>query len=94
MAIMELLPQPHYDNLEKNEFGVPLKDPVGLSFYFLLPLISARNALRLMNTNYFTALRTGPTFLFISNKMSYAELTYVLEIVYHTHTIFSSIALI
>ena len=91
---MELIPQPHYVNLDENEYGVPLKNPVGLSFYFLFPLIFARNALRLMNTNYFTALRTGPTFPFISNKMSYAELTYVLEIVYHTHTIFSSIALI
>jgi hypothetical protein len=47
-----------------------------------------------MNTNDFTAFGTGPPFLFISNKMSYAELPYVLEIVNHTHTILRSIALI
>jgi hypothetical protein len=54
----------------------------------------ARKALRLMNTNYLTALRTGPPFLFISNKMPYTELPYVLEILNHTHTILGSIAFI
>ena len=47
-----------------------------------------------MNTNYLAALGAGPSFLFICNEMSYAELPYVLEIVNHTHTILSSIALI
>jgi hypothetical protein len=78
--------------------SVPLKDVVGLSICslnpFLTPLMFARKALRLMNTNYLAALGTGPPFLFISNKMSYAELPHVLEILNHTHTIPSSIALI
>jgi hypothetical protein len=47
-----------------------------------------------MNTNDLTAFGTGPPFLFISNKLSYAELPYVLEIVNHTHTILRPIALI
>jgi hypothetical protein len=54
----------------------------------------ARKALQLMNTNYLTALGTGPPYLFVSNKISYAKLPYILEIVNHTHTILSSIALI
>lgn len=78
--------------------SVPPKDVVGLPVCslnpFLTPLMFARKTLRLMNTNYLTALGTGPPFLFVSNKMSYAELPYVLEIVNHTHTILSSIALI
>ena len=40
------------------------------------------------------ALRTGPPFLFVSNKMSYAEVFYVHEIVNHTHSILGSITLI
>jgi hypothetical protein len=47
-----------------------------------------------MNTNDLAALGTGPPFLFISNKLSYAELPYVVEIVNHAHTILRSIALI
>jgi hypothetical protein len=47
-----------------------------------------------MNTNNFTAYGTGPLFFFISNKLSYAGLPYVVEIVNHTHTILRSIALI
>ncbi len=47
-----------------------------------------------MNTNDLTALGTGPPFIFISNKLSYAGLPYVVEIFNHTHTILSSIALI
>jgi hypothetical protein len=47
-----------------------------------------------MNTNDLTAFGTDPPFLFISNKLSYAELPYVLEIVNHTHTILRPIALI
>jgi hypothetical protein len=58
------------------------------------PLVFARKALRLMNTNYLAALGTGPPFLFVSNEMSYAELAYVLEIINHTHAILGSIALI
>jgi hypothetical protein len=58
------------------------------------PLVFARRALRLMNTNYLAALGTGPPFLFVSNEVSYAELPYVLEIINHTHTILGSVALI
>jgi hypothetical protein len=60
----------------------------------LTPLVTTKNAGFFVNTNYFTALGTGPPFLFNSNKMSYAELPYVLKILNHTHTILSSIALI
>jgi hypothetical protein len=58
------------------------------------PLVSARKAMRLMNTNYLPAFGTGPPRLFVSNKMSHAELPYVLEIVNHTHTILGSVPLI
>jgi len=54
----------------------------------------AGKALRLMNTNDLTALGTGPPFIFISNKLSYAALLYVVEIINHTHTIPGSIAVI
>jgi hypothetical protein len=47
-----------------------------------------------MNTNDLTALGTGPPFFFISNKLSYAVLLDVVEIVNHTHTILRSIAFI
>ncbi len=47
-----------------------------------------------MNTNYLAALGTGPTFLFVSNEMPYAELPYIFKIVNHTHTILSSVAII
>jgi hypothetical protein len=47
-----------------------------------------------MHTNYFATPGTGPSFLFVFNEMSYAELPYVHEIVNHTHTILCSIALI
>ena len=56
--------------------------------------MSARKALRLVNTNYLATLGTGPPFLFVSNEMPYAELLYIHEIVNHTHTILGSIALI
>ena len=47
-----------------------------------------------MNTNYPAALGAGPTFLFGSYELSYANLLYVHEIVNHTHTILGFIALI
>jgi hypothetical protein len=47
-----------------------------------------------MNTNDLAALGTGPPFLFVSNKMSYAKRPYVYEIINHTHTVLGSIALI
>jgi hypothetical protein len=47
-----------------------------------------------MNTNYIATLGTGPSFLFVSDEMSYAELLYVQEIVNHTHAIRGSITLI
>jgi len=45
-----------------------------------------------MNTYELAALGTGPSFLFVSNELSYAELLDVYEIVNHTHTILGSIA--
>ena len=47
-----------------------------------------------MNTYQLTAPGTGPPFLFVSQKMSYAGLLYVHEIVNHTHAILGPIALI
>jgi hypothetical protein len=61
---------------------------------FLTPLVSARKALRFMNTYQLTALRTGPSFLFVSHEMSYAKLFYVHEIFNHTHSILGFITLI
>ena len=60
----------------------------------LTPLVLARKAVRLVNTEYFAALRTGPPFLFVSNELSQTELLYIHEIVNHTHAILGSIALI
>ena len=56
--------------------------------------MSARKALRFVNTDYFATLGTGPPFLFVSNEMHYAELPDVLEIVKHTHAILGSVPLI
>ena len=61
---------------------------------YLTPLVSTRKALRLMNTDYLTAFRTGPLFFFVCNEISYAKLPYLLEIVNHTHAILGSISLI
>lgn len=47
-----------------------------------------------MDTNNLTALRTGPFFLFASNKISYPEPSHVYKIVDHAHTILGSIAVI
>jgi len=47
-----------------------------------------------MNTDHPTALWTSLSFLFVSSEMSYAELSYVLKIVNHTHAIPDSISLI
>jgi hypothetical protein len=54
---------------------------------FLTPLVSAKKALRFMNTYKLAAFGTRPPFLFVSNEMSYAELLYVHKIVNHTHSI-------
>ena len=82
--------------IEEND--LTLEDVVGLSVFplrpFLTPRIFTRKALWLMNTDYFTALRTGPPFLLIPNEMSYAGPLYVLEILDHAHAILASIALI
>jgi hypothetical protein len=54
----------------------------------------AKKALRLMNTNYPPTLGTSPSFLFVFNEKSYADLPYAHEIVNHAHAILGSIALI
>ena len=56
--------------------------------------MSAKKALRLVNTNYLAALGTGPPFLFVSNERPYAELFYIHEIVNHTHAILGSVPLV
>jgi hypothetical protein len=61
---------------------------------FLTPLVSAGKTLRFMNTHQFTALRTGPSFLFVPDEMPYPILLDLLKIVYHAHAIFGTIALI
>ena len=60
----------------------------------LAPLVLARKALRLMNTEQPAALGTGPLFFFVLNELSDADLLYADEIVNHTHTILGSITLI
>jgi hypothetical protein len=60
----------------------------------LAPLVHARKALRLMNTEHLAALGTGPLFFFVLNELSYADLLYAYEIINHTHTILGSITLI
>ena len=47
-----------------------------------------------MNADYLATLGTGPSFLFVSNELSYANLPYTHEIVNHAHAILGSIALI
>ena len=61
---------------------------------FLAPLVFASKALGLVNTNQFPALGTGPSFLFATNELPYAELADILEIADHAHAILGSIALI
>jgi hypothetical protein len=56
--------------------------------------VSAKKALRFVNTEQLTAPGTGPPFLLVSDEMSYAELLYVQEIVDHAHSIPGPIALI
>jgi hypothetical protein len=60
----------------------------------LTPLVPASKALRFMNTDCLAALRTGPPYLFVSKKLSYAGLFYIFDIVNHTHAILGFIALI
>ena len=47
-----------------------------------------------MNTDYLAALGAFPPFLFVSDKMPYTELPYVIEIVNHAHAVFGSISFI
>jgi hypothetical protein len=51
-------------------------------------------ALRLMNTEHFTAFQASPLFFFISNEMPYAEFSNFLKIFNHAHAVLSSITLI
>lgn len=50
--------------------------------------------LRLVNTEYLTALRASPPFFFFSDEMLYAEFSNVLKIADHAHAILGSIPLI
>jgi len=47
-----------------------------------------------MNTYQLAALRTGPSFLFITHEMLYPVLLDVLKIVDHAHAVLGPIALI
>jgi hypothetical protein len=47
-----------------------------------------------MNTNYPATLGASPPFLFVFNEISYAGLSYIFEIINHTHSVFGSIAII
>jgi hypothetical protein len=59
-----------------------------------MPLVSTRNAVFFMNTNYLTTLGASPPFLFVFNEIPYAELSYIFKIVNHTHDVLGSIAII
>jgi hypothetical protein len=60
----------------------------------LTPFVSAKKALRFMNTYQLAALGTGPLFQFVFNEMSYTEFLYVREILNHTHSILGPVTLI
>jgi len=47
-----------------------------------------------MNTKYIATLWASPSFLFVFNEIPYSELSYILQIVNHTHGIPGSIAVI
>jgi hypothetical protein len=47
-----------------------------------------------MHTNYFTALRTDPSFIFVSYELPYAEFLYIHQIIKHTHPIVCCITII
>ena len=56
--------------------------------------MSTIEALRLVNTDHIAAFETGPSFLFVSNEMSYPEFPDILQILEHAHAIFGSIPFI
>jgi hypothetical protein len=62
--------------------------------WLLTPLVSTRNAVFFMNTNYLATLGASPLFLFVFNEIPYAELSYIFEIVNHTHSVLGSITMI
>ena len=47
-----------------------------------------------MNTNYLATLGASPPFLFVFNEIPYAGLSYIFEIVNHTHNVLGSITII
>ena len=76
----------------------PLNRPVGSSVrpsdLLLTPRVAARETLRFMNTQQLTALRTGPSFLFVLYELSYTELLDAHKIVNHAHAILRPIAFV
>ena len=52
------------------------------------------NAVFRVDTQYRTALRTRPSFGFVSRELPNAELLYALEIVDHAHGVFGSIPIV
>ncbi len=58
----------------------------------LTPLITADNAVLLMNTNGFATFETCPSDHLLFNEISYTELLYVLKIINHAHTVFCSVS--
>jgi len=59
-----------------------------------MPGVSTRQALRFMHTEHRTAAGTYPFLIFILDEFLYANFLYILEVIYYTHAILGSIALI
>jgi len=64
------------------------------SFDFLAPRVLTIKTLRLVNTDYLTALQASPPFFFVSDEMPYAKFSNAFKIDYHAHAILGSIPLI
>ena len=60
----------------------------------LTPLVLAKKALRLMDTDYLAAPGAGPPLLFLADEMPYAVLPDALQIVHHAHDIIRSISFV
>ena len=73
---------------------MPLLGCPGIDWSMSAPLVSTRNALRLVTQIDSPPLRTGPPFLFVSDELPYAELPDVLQVADHAHAVFWSVPLV
>ena len=64
------------------------------SFSLLTPSVSARKALRLMDTNNLTALWAHPPLHFASDETPDTDTLYCLQVVDHAHPVLGSISIV